>query len=129
MFYIFTDINKKNRFAEKKTLSIVQQTRSTIYAVDANGECTALKRVIPPKKVVKTPKAKSVYKKKPTPKPNKKKLNLTDSRAKQQPLHLPTCKIKLVRLSKSDIREKIAQVERDGKVRAIKERIKSLPRK
>lgn len=42
---------------------------------------------------------------------------------------LPKCTVKIARLSKSEMKEKLAKLERERKIRLIKDEIKSMPRK
>lgn len=84
--------------------------------LDDNGNVNTYRRVSPLKprqRVNHTVKSKTP-KKKPSP------TELANS--------LPQCQVVLKNLSDTDIIEKQVQIERDGKLRAIKEKIKTLPR-
>lgn len=100
----------------------MKRTRHTMYVVDGKGKFSKYQKVSAQKKAVqiKTRKAKL--------KVNAKKQVPSVPKATQEELRLPTCKVVLTRLSKADIQKKIEKVERDGKIRAIKDEIKSLPR-
>lgn len=108
LLFYFSESAKKLVNSRK----IVLQTRNMIM-VEMDGKISTYKRVNSP---TRAPKAKS----KPT-----KKASVTNVEGLARAM--PKCVVQLERLTQSDIDAKIAMVERNGKVAAIKAKVARLP--
>lgn len=112
--YVYS-VNPEKLVPEYK---IVRKTRNVIV-IDFGGKISTFKRVeqSPNKKLTAKPKPK-----RKSPVSNASALAaLADT--------MPKCSVRLERLTKADIAAKIALIERNGKVNAVKAQIIRLPRK
>lgn len=112
--YFHHNIKSADKENEVVAPKIVRVMKRVLLVSNTEGKVEKYQRVSP------KPKKKRVAKRSPK---QKKKVSFDEQIAA---MTVP-CKVAIDRLSREDIDAKIAQVEREGQIRSIKEKIKSLP--
>lgn len=98
---------------------ITKETRHALYVADENGNIKIYR--VDAKKPKPKPKPKSKPKRKPA---MPKQLKVSKPTAQEMASKMPKCKVVLENLTRGEIAKIVANVERDGKLKAIKEQIK-----
>lgn len=110
--------NKENEVVEPQ---IVRAMKNVLLVADSNGKVQKYQRVETPKPKKKANRvAKHVAKRSPK---QKKKVSFSGQIAAMT----NPCTVAIDRLSKAEIDSKVAQLDKEAKIRSIKEHIKSLP--